>query len=639
MRVALYLRRSTNEELQADSLRVQRSLGEEYAKANGHDITAIYEDSASGRSIEHRGDFRRLIATVKRGAPFEAVLVQNVSRWGRFENTDESAFYEFLCLTHGVEIIYIQEAFGPTDSPVAPLLKSAKRWMAAEFSRERSRTVQRSQSRVVRLGFMHGGPAPYALKRVLVRADGLAVADLEPGDRKALSGMRVKLAPGDPTKIAIVRRIFQAYANGTTLQDVAKALNADLIPSSKGGRWTAAMIAYLLRNDAYRGVAKYTVMKGRSRSEIRDIVDDVGREEIIRTPASFESIIDEELWTLVQQRLKANTWRKTNLDLANELRQAFERWGRVEARMLESVKNAAHWDTYKNRFRSGYAEALEVAYANEVAAAKDNLRDILSARFQVRDFEAGWLIDDLLYVAFKLAWPRAHRSGLLWPFEFRGDENEDVTVGFGFSPPPEVRAVETFFFQASRFTKRKQIVGRSLSAKRAPHRFVARKSPEAIVQYMQTAIYFRNIRAEKRLLAAVANLPLVNIAKLARELAWPVNATRVLYRKLAARGACVPPLKQKPGRRIEVVCASCGGIRKLAPSYALELRTDLCFECAHRRPLNKITVTCSQCGRERQFFPSQVKAMQNGVNSLCHACAMAKGRAVRREAVRKTRKD
>jgi len=631
MRVALYLRRSTNEELQADSLRVQRALGEEYARQGGHEIVAVYEDSASGRSIEHRDAFQRLIARVKKGAPFEAILVQNVSRWGRFENTDESAFYEFLCLTHGVEVIYIQETFGPADSPVGPLLKSAKRWMAAEFSREKSRSVQRSQSRVVRLGFMHGGPAPYAMKRVLVRPDGTLIADLVPGDRKALSNMRVKLAPGDPTQIAVLRRIFETYAGGMTAQEVALALNADGICGPKGGRWTPSLIGYLLRNEVYHGVAKYTVLKGRTRSEMRNVTEGDQDEEIVRTPGSYEAVIDEALWADVQQRLKATTWRKTDMDLAIELRQAFERWGHVGSQMLESIQDAAHWATYRNRFRRGYTEALEVAYAEEVAAAKANLRTLLETRFQVREFEAGWLIDDLLYVAFKFAWPRAHRVGLMWPFEFRGEETEDVTIGFGFSPPPHVRAVETFFFQSSRFTKRKQIVGRTLSAKKAPHRFVAAKSPDAILRYVQVAIYFRNTRSEQRLLAALHDLPLVNVAEVARELGWPENATRVLYRKLAARGACVPPLKQKPGRRIDVICPGCGGVRRLPPSYALQLRTEHCFECVNKRPVNKVTIVCPQCGRERRFFPSQVSVMREGANSLCHACALAKGRAVRRE--------
>jgi DNA invertase Pin-like site-specific DNA recombinase len=633
MRVALYLRRSTNDELQADSLRVQRALLEDYARLNGHHIVAVYEDSASGRTVEGRDAFRRLIDRVKRGAPFEAVLIQDVSRWGRFENTDESAFYEFLCLRHGVAVLYVHESFGPADSPLAPLFKSAKRWMAAEFSREKARTVQRSQARVVRLGFMHGGAPPYGLRRILVRLDGSYVGELNPGDHKALSTMRVKLAPGDPGEIAVLCRMFEMYAAGSTLKAIASCLNAEGIPGSKGGRWQPAMVAYMLRNETYRGVVKYTIRAGATRAEIRDIADEKPSDRFVRTAGSHEPIIEESLWNAVQDRLSRQTWRRSDLDLAKELREAFERWGHVEARMLQAITDPAHWATYKNRFRRGYTEALETAYAPEVERAKASLRETLSREFQVRDFERGWLVNDLLYVAFKFAWPRAHRAGLLWPFAFEGTETEDVTIGFGFSPPPDVRAVETFFFQTWRFAKRKQMVGRTLTAKKSPHRFVEAKTPEHIASFMRTAIYFRNVRAEKRLLDAVAELPVVTITVLARELGWPVNATRVLYEKLSARGAPVPPLKGKHGRRIKVICPSCKSVRTLRASYAMQLKTDVCFECQSRRPQHKVLATCPRCGAERSFYPSQIAKMQNGAETVCKTCTFAEGRELHRQRV------
>lgn len=630
MRVALYIRRSTNELLQADSLRSQTEILTQFAADGGHQIVKIYSDSASGRSTDDRDEFKSLLNDVRRNAKFESILVLDVSRWGRFENPDEAAFYEWLCLSHGVQVIYVNENFGPEETPLGALQKSMKRWMAAEFSRDKGRTVQRSQSRVVKLGFMHGGPAPFGMKRVLVQLDGTYVADLKRGDRKALSNMRVKLAPGDPAQVKTVRRMFDMYADGMALGDIAKALDAEGVKGSQGGRWQPAMVSYVLRNEVYIGVAKYTHTKSRSPSELRNISDDPSDESVIRVPGSYEPIIERSVWDAAQERMRTRTWRRTDLDLAKELRAAFERWGHVEARMLESVEGSAHWTTYKNRFRRGYPEALEVAYAAEIDRAKSEFRDLLSTRFQVRDFENGWLIDDLLYVAFKYSWPRASRAGLAWPFPFEGDELEDVTVGFGFTPPPDVRAVERFFFQRWRFTNRKQLVSRTLSARRSPQRFVAPKTPEEVFRFMQTAIYFRNVRAEKRLLEAVSDLPLVVVSKLARQLGWPENATRLLYLKLLARGAPVPPMKGKHGRRIDVVCPACGGVRKLRVSDAMQRRTDVCFECTNRRPAHKVTATCPECGAEREMYPSAVAAMRQGPDSLCHSCAMAKGRAIRK---------
>jgi DNA invertase Pin-like site-specific DNA recombinase len=40
---------------------------------------------------------RQLLANVEaRRADFEMILVYDVSRWGRFQDTDESGYYEFL---------------------------------------------------------------------------------------------------------------------------------------------------------------------------------------------------------------------------------------------------------------------------------------------------------------------------------------------------------------------------------------------------------------------------------------------------------------------------------------------------------------------------------------------------------------
>ncbi|HJQ39698.1 MAG TPA: recombinase family protein [Thermoanaerobaculia bacterium] len=630
MRVALYLRRSTNEELQADSLRRQERILRRYAETHGHVVVAVFSDSASGRSVAGRDDFLRLIGTVKRGAGFEGILVLDVSRWGRFGNPDEAAYYEWICVTHGVSVIYAEEEFPGGESPLATLQKAMKRWMAAQFSRDRARLTQSSQARVVEQGFMHGGGPPYGLKRVLVKLDGTYVRDMEPGERKALSTMRIKLFPGDPAKVEVVRAMFRSYADGITLHDIAVSLNERGIRGAQGGRWHAGMVAYLLRNEAYKGVAKYTVRNGAERSELQDRADD-NDGHVIRTIGAYVPLIDHETWQAVQQRMRSRTWRKTNRDLADELRQAFERWGSVGKAMLATLENPSHWETYRNRFRNGYAEALETAYETEVTAARDQFLAQLSPRFHLRKFEEGWLVDDLLYIRFLPAWPHAGRGGLYWRFPFTGKELEDVTVGLAFSPPPIVANVEQFLFQTSHFVKRPRVILRSLTPRRKPAQYVTTRSPEETIRYFNSAIYFRNKRAERRLQEFMGDRPLAVITEIARELGWPVNATRVLYRRLEAKGVFVPPLKKRAGRRIDLVCPGCHSVRRMVPSEALQRTTDRCFDCTHRLPTNKISVFCPACGTERKCWPSQIAVMKDGVESLCHRCALKKGRAVRRE--------
>ena len=86
MREALYVRRSTID-LQRDSLEVQEERLRSHATASGHEVVRVYSDSASGKRVEKRDAFQRLIEDVERKPDLEAVLVRDVSRWSRTENT------------------------------------------------------------------------------------------------------------------------------------------------------------------------------------------------------------------------------------------------------------------------------------------------------------------------------------------------------------------------------------------------------------------------------------------------------------------------------------------------------------------------------------------------------------------------
>src|SRR5690348_3230456 len=104
------LRMSSDE--QPTSLPVQKKTIRAYAAAHGFKIIKTYADPfKSGVTIKQRTGLRKLLADVAAGAPFKAILVHDVSRWGRFQDTDESAHYEFLCKSAGVPVHYCAEQF------------------------------------------------------------------------------------------------------------------------------------------------------------------------------------------------------------------------------------------------------------------------------------------------------------------------------------------------------------------------------------------------------------------------------------------------------------------------------------------------------------------------------------------------
>jgi hypothetical protein len=96
VRAAQYCRMST--EHQQYSTANQEDIIREYARSRGFQIVRTYADEGkSGLSVAGRDSLRALIDDVQSGrADYAAVLVYDVSRWGRFQDADESAYYEYL---------------------------------------------------------------------------------------------------------------------------------------------------------------------------------------------------------------------------------------------------------------------------------------------------------------------------------------------------------------------------------------------------------------------------------------------------------------------------------------------------------------------------------------------------------------
>ena len=113
----------------------------QYAQQRGYEILATYGDGGkSGLTFEGRQSLRQLIQDVQDGrTPFRNILVYDISRWGRFQDTDESAYYEFICKRAGIGVHYCAEQFENDGSTQSTIFKSVKRAMAG---RVQPQTVQ-----------------------------------------------------------------------------------------------------------------------------------------------------------------------------------------------------------------------------------------------------------------------------------------------------------------------------------------------------------------------------------------------------------------------------------------------------------------------------------------------------------------
>lgn len=151
-----------------------------YAEQRGTEIVRTYSDEGkSGLRIQGRDGLKQLIDDIQSGkADFEAVLVYDISRWGRFQDADESAYYEYICKRAGISVIYCAEQFENDGSPVSTIVKGVKRAMAGEYSRELSQKVFIGQSRLIELGYRQGGPPGFGLRRMLIDEHGVGMPHL-----------------------------------------------------------------------------------------------------------------------------------------------------------------------------------------------------------------------------------------------------------------------------------------------------------------------------------------------------------------------------------------------------------------------------------------------------------------------------
>ncbi|MDE3038800.1 MAG: recombinase family protein, partial [Pseudomonadota bacterium] len=204
----MYVRMSTDHqkystENQADAIRA-------YADRYHIEIIKTYTDSGkSGLSIDGRDALKQLIDDVQSGVTdFSIILVLDITRWGRFQDADESAYYEYICRRAGIDVRYVAEQFENDGSLSATVIKSMKRAMAGEYSRELSVKVFAGQCRLIELGYRQGGPAGYGLRRVLIDERGEQKAELKRGEHKSLQTDRVILMPGPEEEIETVRWIY-----------------------------------------------------------------------------------------------------------------------------------------------------------------------------------------------------------------------------------------------------------------------------------------------------------------------------------------------------------------------------------------------------------------------------------------------
>lgn len=353
---AQYVRMSTED--QQYSIVNQEVAIQTYAKNHDYVVVSTYADAGkSGVEIKHRHGLRRLLSDVMSGrARFKAILVYDVSRWGRFQDVDEAAHYEFLCRSAGIPVRYCAEQFENDGSAASSIMKALKRTMAAEYSRELGVKVFAGQRRIALLGFRVVGTAGYGLRRMMVSPDGRRRLVLKDGERKAVHTDRTILVPGPKKEVACIRTIFRLAAAGKTSKEIAKELNVRHMLPSNGRPWGRSSVYRILTNEKYAGCNTYgkTTQKLGSGSRV------VERHLWSTHPDAFVPIVGREIFDRVQKLLKKRGARPERSDayLIQGMRKVLAREGKLTHRILK--KRGILGRSYYQRFGS-VLKAYEMA--------------------------------------------------------------------------------------------------------------------------------------------------------------------------------------------------------------------------------------------------------------------------------------
>jgi len=297
--VAQYLRMSTED--QQYSIVNQRDQIQKYAREHGFDIVKTYEDPGkSGVVLKYRRGLSALLQdVVGREATFKAILVYDVSRWGRFQNPDEAAHYEFLCANAGIPLHYCAEQFSNDGTASSSIFKALKRSMAAEFSRELGEKVFRGKARLAGMGFWMGGPAGYGYRRRVVSEQGKLGRFLKPGEQKGLRTDRITLALGPRKEVEGVQLIFAMAARGANCTDIVRALNRKHL-LIHGREWNDVTVLEILSNPKYTGANVWHRRTIRLHTRLRRVEP----QDWIGKPQVFPPIVDQQTFDRAQATIK-----------------------------------------------------------------------------------------------------------------------------------------------------------------------------------------------------------------------------------------------------------------------------------------------------------------------------------------------
>lgn len=270
-RVRTYIRYSDHKQDDGFSVEYQMTEIEEFLFRNALELHKHHIDQATtATKVAGREAFFELVHDVKDGL-VDIIVVYKLNRI--FRNAYESQKYRKLFQKHGVKLMSVTQQIDE-DTSAGRLMTNVLSDIDQYQSETISDHVKSSMREMARQGYFTGGTVPF----------GYTLEVQENGKKQ-----RKKYIPDENEK-AVVKRIFELYADNYSLRYLQQYLTENGYKTRQNKQFGITTIARMLGNDFYIGTLRYSTQ---------------GYEDIVIENA-VPSIIEADLWRRVQERKKAN---------------------------------------------------------------------------------------------------------------------------------------------------------------------------------------------------------------------------------------------------------------------------------------------------------------------------------------------
>ncbi|WP_407377851.1 recombinase family protein, partial [Methanobrevibacter sp.] len=232
MKVLAYIRYSSHNQDEGNSVAAQTTTIENYVSSHGMEIENYYIDMAkTGRNI-NRPQYQQMIADIKHGTvEAKIIIVRAIDRLHRNAKNQLSDMEWFA--ENGIRLISIVDGID-TNTETSKLLTTIKAAVAEDFSETLSKNTRAGLLECAKQCRHLGGTPPIGYK---VNAQGFYEID--------------------ELKAPIIREIYKLYLQGMGYSYIIKNLKENGYKTSEGNDFSKASLNAILKNPKYMGTYVY----------------------------------------------------------------------------------------------------------------------------------------------------------------------------------------------------------------------------------------------------------------------------------------------------------------------------------------------------------------------------------------------